>query len=107
MSEFIKEIDEKTFDDEINGSEQVLVDFWAAWCGPCRMLAPVLEEFAKENAGKIKVCKVNVDENEKLCIKYSIASIPTLMVFKNGKLVNKSVGFMGKEELKALFKENA
>ena len=79
----------------------VLLDFWAPWCGPCRMLAPTVEEIAEEYDGKAKVCKVNVDEEEELAIRFGIASIPTLLVFKNGQLADTKVGFVPKEEIEA------
>ena len=80
----------------------VLVDFWATWCGPCRMLAPTLEEIARENEGKVKVGKVNVDEQQELAIKFGIMSIPTLIVFKDGKITNQTMGLQPKENLMAL-----
>lgn len=80
----------------------VLLDFWAPWCGPCRMLAPTVEEIAEEYDGKAKVCKVNVDEEEELAIRFGIASIPTLLVFKNGQLTDTKVGFVPKEEIEAM-----
>ena len=82
----------------------VLLDFWATWCGPCRMIAPALEQIAREQEGKIKVGKVNVDEEMELARQFRIASIPTLMVFKNGELVNKALGAMPKEQIEALLK---
>lgn len=83
---------------------KVLVDFWATWCGPCRMLAPVIEEIAEENAGKIKVGKVNVDDEPELARKYHISSIPTLIVFEDGKITNTSTGYMPKDEIEELLK---
>ena len=86
------------FETEVLGSDvPVLVDFWATWCMPCRMLAPVIEEIASENEGKIKVGKVNVDENPDLARKYRVMSIPTVLVFKNGELTATSVGVDSKE----------
>lgn len=82
----------------------VLVDFWASWCGPCMMLAPAIEECAKEWEGKVKVGKINVDEESELAISYGVMSIPTLMVFKDGKIVNQSVGYCSKAEVEALLK---
>ena len=87
----------------INSDIPVLVDFWATWCGPCHMLAPVVEELAKELNGKVKVGKVNIDEEMGLAIKYRVEVIPTLMLFKNGELVKKNSGFMEKEEVKSFF----
>ncbi len=93
-----------SFKKEVLESEiPVLVDFWATWCGPCRMLAPIIEEIAKEYEGKIKVGKVNVDEENELAASYQIASIPTLILFKNGKAVKTSLGYKPKAEIEALF----
>ncbi len=90
------------FEFEVISSDiPVLVDFWAAWCGPCRMLAPILEEVASEYDGKIKVGKVNVDEEAELSQTFNIMSIPTLMLFKDGKLVKKSAGYAPKAEILA------
>ena len=82
----------------------VLVDFWASWCGPCRMVAPIVAQIAEEQAGVVKVGKVNVDEEPGLAGRYGISSIPTLMVFKNGELVNAAVGVRPKAQIEALLK---
>lgn len=101
MSEVV--LTQQNFEQEVLQSKlPVLVDFWAAWCGPCRMLAPVIEEIAREQEGRVKVGKVNVDEEMELAARFGIMSIPTVLVFKEGKLVNTSVGFCPKEELEAL-----
>ena len=79
----------------------IVVDFWATWCGPCKMIAPHLEELANEKEGIVKVGKVNVDEEPELCAKFGISSIPTLILFKDGKIVNTTVGYMNKSQLEA------
>ena len=86
----------------LNSPVPVLLDFWATWCGPCRMIAPTLSEIAEEQAGKIKVGKINVDEEMALAEKFGIVSIPTLIVFKNGQITNQSVGVIPKERIEAL-----
>lgn len=99
-------INVKTADFEaevLKSDKTVLVDFWAVWCGPCRMLSPVVDQVAEENPD-IKVCKVNVDEEQQLAIKYGVMSIPTLLVFRGGELVNQSVGVIPKEEVLNLIK---
>lgn len=96
--------DEKTFDEAVRGEKPVLVDFWATWCGPCRMLAPVIEEIANEYAGKVKVGKVNVDDERELALEYGVSSIPTVMVFQNGEVKQTSVGYRPKEEIEQLLK---
>ncbi len=91
------------FEEEVIKSElPVLVDFWAVWCGPCQMLAPTIAEIAEEYEGKYKVCKVNVDEELALAQMFKISSIPTLLVFKEGKVVNMSLGYKPKDQVLAL-----
>jgi thioredoxin 1 len=94
------------YEDEVVKSEiPVLVDFWATWCGPCRMIAPIIEEISEEYQGKLKVCKVNVDEEEELAIKFGITSIPTLLLFKGGKVVKKTLGYMPKDAVEKFINE--
>ena len=101
--ETIVHLSEGTFDAEVlRSSQPALVDFWAPWCGPCRAIAPVLEELAGEYKGKIKVAKVNVDDNKKLAGDHGVMSIPTMILFKDGKVVDKIVGLVPKDRLKAL-----
>jgi thioredoxin 1 len=93
-----------TFSSEvINSATPVVVDFWAEWCGPCKMLTPVLDELAGEYAGKVKVGKLNIDEHQQLAINYGINSIPTLLFFKGGKVVEQVVGLKSKRDLKVSF----
>ena len=93
----------QNFEEEVLKSEKpVLVDFWATWCSPCKMIAPILTEFAEEYKEKVKVGKVNVDEQRDLAMKYQISSIPTLILFKNGHIINNLVGFHSKQELEKM-----
>lgn len=102
MSERITPITDDTFEAEVLQAEQpVLVDYWAEWCGPCRMIAPILDEIAAHYAGRVKVCKLNVDENQNTPTRYSIRSIPTLMLFRNGKVDATKIGAVSKSQLVA------
>lgn len=100
MSEHIKTVSDVSFDtDVLKSSQPVLVDYWAAWCGPCKMIAPMLEEVASEFAGKVTVAKLNVDENQETAAKFGIRGIPTLMLFKDGKVAATKVGALSKSQL--------
>ncbi len=102
-------VNNKSLEVEVNGNNfqqevlessiPVLVDFWASWCMPCQMLAPTIEKLAEENQGKLKVCKLNTDENQNIAAQYGIQGIPTLIIFKEGKEIGRTVGVMPKEKL--------
>ena len=99
----VKELTKATFEQEVmNSDTPVLIDFWASWCGPCRMVSPIVDSLAEEYEGKVKVGKVNVDEEPQLAAQFGIASIPTVMLFKNGQLAATRVGLRPKEDLEAL-----
>jgi len=93
-------LQDSTFEEEVLKSQvPVLVDFWATWCGPCLRIAPIVEELAEENKGKVKVCKVDVDENQQAAINYGVQSIPTLILFKDGEVAERIVGAVPKRVL--------
>ncbi|HIG26006.1 MAG TPA: thioredoxin [Acidimicrobiia bacterium] len=106
MSDSISQLSETTFDEEVGSAvEPVLVDFWAEWCGPCKMIAPVLEELADEQVGSLKIAKVNVDDAPGLAQRFEVMSIPTLILFKDGQPVKRIVGAKGKPALLAELSE--
>ena len=98
-------ITKENFESEVLKSDiPVLLDFWATWCGPCMMIAPTLEEIARENEGKLKVGKINVDNEMELAMQFGVTSIPLLVVMRDGKVANKALGYMPKPQVEALFK---
>ena len=107
MSDNITHVTDSSFDaDVLKSGTPVLVDFWAEWCGPCKMIAPVLEEVSVSHAGKVKIAKVDVDDNREIAAKYGIRGIPTLMIFKNGELAAQKVGALSKAQLTAFVDSN-
>jgi len=107
MSEHIHHVTDDTFEPEVlQADKPVLVDYWAEWCGPCKMIAPLLDDIAKDYAGKLKVTKMNIDENQATPPKYGIRGIPTLMLFKNGNLAATKVGALSKSQLLAFIDSN-
>ena len=102
MSHHIHYVTDDTFEAEVLQSQQpVLVDYWAEWCGPCKMIAPILDEIAKDYAGRLKVAKLNIDENPATPANYAVRGIPTLMIFKNGSIEATKVGALSKSQLAA------
>ncbi len=107
MSELIKHVSDASFEqDVLKSGAPVLVDYWAEWCGPCKMIAPLLDEVAKDYAGKLTIAKVNVDNNQGTAAKFGIRGIPTLMLFKNGSAVATKVGALSKSQLTAFIDSN-
>mgnify|MGYP000255792746 FL=1 len=102
MSEHIVHVTDSSFADDVTKStEPVLLDFWAEWCGPCKMIAPILDDIAQEYAGKVKVAKINIDENQQTPAQFGVRGIPTLMLFKNGSVEATKVGALSKSQLVA------
>ena len=107
MSELIHHVTDSTFEPEVLKSDvPVLVDYWAEWCGPCKAIAPVLEDLARDYSGKLKIAKVNVDENQELAKRYNVRAIPTLMLFKDGNVQASKLGAMSKSQLTAFLDSN-
>ncbi len=107
MSEHITHLSDASFEQDVLQSQvPVLVDYWAEWCGPCRMIAPILDEISKEYAGRLKVAKLNIDDNQQTPSKYGIRGIPTLMLFKNGNVEATKVGALSKSQLTAFIDSN-
>jgi thioredoxin 1 len=107
MNEHIHQITDDTFETEVlNSQTPVLVDYWAEWCGPCKTIAPILDEVAKEYSGRLKIAKLNVDQNTSVPTKYGVRGIPTLMLFKNGNVEGQKVGALSKSQLAAFIDSN-
>lgn len=107
MSEHITHLSDASFEQDVLQSQlPVLVDYWAEWCGPCKMIAPILDEISKEYSGRLKIAKLNIDDNQQTPPKYGIRGIPTLMLFKNGNVEATKVGAMSKSQLTAFIDSN-
>jgi len=107
MSEHITHLNDASFEQDVLQSQlPVLVDYWAEWCGPCKMIAPILDDISKEYAGRLKVAKLNIDDNQQTPPKYGIRGIPTLMLFKNGSVEATKVGALSKSQLTAFIDSN-
>ena len=107
MSDVIKHISDASFEADVLGADKpILVDFWAEWCGPCKMIAPILDEVAKEYTGRINIAKLNIDENANTPAKYGVRGIPTLILFKNGAVTAQKVGALTKSQLSAFIDSN-
>ena len=103
----VKEVSDSSFDGDIlKSSVPVLVDFWAPWCGPCRSVAPIVEDLANQYAGKLKVAKINVDESTEVAMRYQITSIPTFILFKNGQVADRALGALPRSEFVKLIDRN-
>ena len=103
MAENVVEFNDQNFDSDVLGAgSPVLVDFWAVWCGPCKAIAPIVEEVANDYSGKVKVGKMDVDSNNQVAMKYGIRSIPTLMLFNKGEVVDQVIGNVGKESIESM-----
>jgi thioredoxin 1 len=107
MSENIQHVTDGSFESEVlHSPTPVLVDYWAEWCGPCKMIAPILDEVAKEYTGRLKVAKINIDENQETPKKYGVRGIPTLILFKNGNVEATKIGALSKSQLSAFIDSN-